>query len=58
MRVFFLGIFLIIALGSLVDPAQSTGQRIFFGVSFALVAVYLILTIIEGVRSLKRGSTD
>jgi len=51
LRLLFLGVFLILALGIMADPAQSKGQKIFFGIGFALVAVYFVLMLIQGVRA-------
>jgi hypothetical protein len=51
LRLLILGVFLILALANMVDPSQAKGERIFFGIGFVIVAIYLVLMIIQGVRA-------
>jgi len=51
LRIFFLGVFLIVTLATMADPAQAKWQRILSGIAFALIAVYLVLMIIQGLQA-------
>ena len=52
--VFFLICFLILTLGTAVDPHQTTGERILSGVGAALAFLMLVIRVWQGVLALRR----